>query len=131
MFAQFADETRFLTPYLRSVVAARRGRQPNAQFERIYRVKRQELKAFVDAGNGDLITLGTDHPSSGEYLTPFGVHRELLALSRAGLPNALVLIKAGRIHDPAALMRAAEGTIGPASAADSAAWAPDPPQRRP
>jgi imidazolonepropionase-like amidohydrolase len=179
VFAQFADETRFLTPYLRSVVATRTGRQPNAQFERIYQVKRQELKAFVDAGNGDLITLGTDHPSSGEYLTPFGVHRELLALSRAGLPNALVLriatingaramglgdragsievgkwadlvvvrgdplrdiravrqprvvIKAGRIHDPAALMRAAEGTIGPASAADSAAWAPDPPRRRP
>ena len=179
VFADFANEQRFLTPYLRSTMAARPPRVPVAQFERIYRVKRQEIKAFVDAGNGDLLTLGTDHPSSGEYLTPFDVHRELLALSRTGIPNAVVLraatingaramglgdrlgsvetgkwadlvivrgnpladvrvmrtprlvIKAGRRYDPQALMQAVEGTIGPTSAADSAAWAPDPPRRRP
>jgi hypothetical protein len=42
-----------------------------------------------------------------------------------------VVIKAGRVYDPEALMRAVEGRIGPASAADSAAWAPEPPRRRP
>lgn len=179
VFADFANEQRFLTPYLRAVVAARPPRVPNAQFERIYRIKVQEIKAFVDAGNGDLLTLGTDHPSSGEYLTPFDVHRELLALSRTGIPNHVVLraatinaaramglgdrlgsietgkwadlvivrgnpladvramraprvvIKAGRRYDPAALLQSVEGKIGPASAADSAAWAPDPPRRRP
>jgi hypothetical protein len=41
-----------------------------------------------------------------------------------------VVIKAGRVYDPAALMKSVEGKIGPASAADSAAWAPDPPRRR-
>jgi len=136
------------------------------------------VKAFYDAGGGDLITLGTDHPSWGEYLTPFAVHRELLSLSLSGLPNAAVLraatinsaramglgdrlgsiepgkwadlvivrgnplqdirrtraprvvIKAGRVYDPEALMKSVEGKIGPASAADSAAWAPTPSRPR-
>jgi imidazolonepropionase-like amidohydrolase len=179
VFAPFTDEQRFLTPYLRAIVAARPARTPNAQFERIYQVKREEIRAFFDAGNGDLITLGTDHPSSGEYLTPFDVHRELLALARTGIPAAAVLriatingaramglgdragsievgrwadlvvvrgnpltdvrvvrqprvvIKAGRVYDPEALLRAVEGKIGPASAADSATWSPEPPRRRP
>lgn len=179
VFEDFADEKRFLTPYLRSIVQARPPRPANEQFERIYWVKQKEIRAFYDAGNGDLITLGTDHPSWGEFLTPFGVHRELLALSRTGIPNAAVLriatingaramglgdrlgtieagkwadlvvvrgdpladvravrnarvvIKAGRVYDPAALMKSVEGRIGPASSADSAAWAPEPPRRRP
>ena len=178
VFEDFADERRFLAPYTRATLAARPPRTPNEQFERIYWVKQKEIKAFFDAGNGDLITLGTDHPSWGEFLSPFGVHRELLALSRTGIPNAAVLriatingaramglgdrlgtiepgkwadlvvvrgdpladiravrsarvvIKAGRVYDPAALMKSVEGKIGPASAADSATWAPDPPRRR-
>jgi imidazolonepropionase-like amidohydrolase len=163
---------------MRAIVDARPPRPVNEQFERIYWVKLREIKAFYDAGNGDLMTLGTDHPSWGEYFTPFSVHRELLALSLTGIPNAAVLrmatingaramglgdrlgsiepgkwadlvvvrgnpladirvarnprvvIKAGRVYDPGALMRAVEGKIGPTSAADSAAWAPQPPRRR-
>jgi imidazolonepropionase-like amidohydrolase len=149
----------------------------NQQFENIYWTKRKEVKAFYDAGGADLITLGTDHPSWGEYFTPFSVHRELQSLSLSGIPNAAVLriatinsaramglgdrlgsievgkfadlvvvrgdpladirrtrqprvvVKAGRVYDPAALMKSVEGKIGPASAADTAAWAPTP--RRP
>ena len=37
-----------------------------------------------------------------------------------------VVIKAGRVYDPAALMTSVEGKIGPMSAADTAAWAPTP-----
>ena len=37
-----------------------------------------------------------------------------------------VVIKAGRVYDPAALMTSVEGKIGPTSAADTAAWAPTP-----
>ncbi len=76
---------------MRSVIAARPPRPVNQQFENIYWTKRKEVKAFYDAGGGDLITLGTDHPSWGEFFTPFSVHRELLSLSLSGIPNAAVL----------------------------------------
>jgi imidazolonepropionase-like amidohydrolase len=177
VFSYFSDEKRFLTPYMRGVIDARSPRQINQQFENIYWTKRKEVKAFFDAGGSDLITLGTDHPSWGEFLTPFSVHRELLSLSLSGIPNAAVLriatinsaramglgdrlgtieagkwadlvivrgnpiqdirrvrlprlvIKAGRVYDPEALMKSVEGKIGPASAADTAAWAPTPRRR--
>lgn len=178
VFTYFTDEKRFLTPYMRAIVDARPPRAVNQQFENIYWTKRKEVKAFHDAGGGELITLGTDHPSWGEFFTPFSVHRELLSLSLSGIPNAAVLriatinsaraigladrlgsieagkwadlvvvrgnplqniratrmprvvIKAGRVYDPATLMKSVEGKIGPASAADSAAWAPTPPRGR-
>ncbi len=178
VYAYFTDEKRFLTPYMRGVIDARPPRPVNDQFENIYWTKRKEVKAFYDAGGGDLITLGTDHPSWGEYFTPFAVNRELLSLSLSGIPNAAVLkiatinsaramgvgnrlgsiepgkwadlvvvrgnplqdirrvraprlvIKAGRVYDPAALSKAVEGKIGPASAADTAVWAPTPPRGR-
>jgi imidazolonepropionase-like amidohydrolase len=176
VYTYYTDEKRFLTPYMRAIVDARPPRPVNQQFENIYWTKRKEIKAFYDAGGGDLITLGTDHPSWGEYLTPFAVNRELLSFSLSGIPNAAVLkiatinsaramglgnqlgtieagkwadlvvvrgnplqdirrvrmprlvIKAGRVYDPAALMKSVEGKIGPASAADTAAWAPTPPR---
>lgn len=178
VYTYYTDEKRFLTPYMRAIVDARPPRPVNQQFENIYWTKRKEVKAFYDAGGGALITLGTDHPSWGEYLTPFGVNRELLSLSLAGIPNAAVLriatinsaraigvgdrlgsieagkwadlvvvrgnpladirrvrlprlvIKAGHVYDPVRLMKDVEGTIGPASASDSAAWAPTPRARR-
>ncbi|HEX6964258.1 MAG TPA: amidohydrolase family protein [Gemmatimonadaceae bacterium] len=174
VFTYYTDEKRFLTPYMRHVVDSRPPRPVNQQFENIYWTKRKEVKAFYDAGGADLITLGTDHPSWGEYLTPFAVNRELLSLSLSGIPNDAVLriatinsaramglgdklgtiepgkwadlvivrgnpledirhvrlprlvIKAGRVYDPVALMKSVEGKIGPASAADTAAWAPTP-----
>jgi len=91
VYTYYTDEERFLTPYMRSVIAARPPRPVNQQFENIYWTKRKEVKAFYDAGGGDLITLGTDHPSWGEFFTPFAVNRELLSLSLSGIPNAAVL----------------------------------------
>jgi len=170
VFTYFTDEKRFLTPYMRGVIDARPPRQVLQQFENIYWVKRKEIKAFYDAGGADLITLGTDHPSWGEYFTPFSVHRELQSFVLSGIPasaalrfatiNAAramglgdrlgsieagkwadavivpsdptkdirvvrsprVVIKAGHVFDPAALANAVEGTIGPATAADTVRW---------
>jgi imidazolonepropionase-like amidohydrolase len=178
VFTYFTDEERFLTPYMHDIIAKRAPRAVNEQFENIYWTKRKEVKAFYDAGGGDLITLGTDHPSWGEFFTPFSVHRELQSLSLSGIPNTAVLriatinsaramgfgdrlgtieagkwadlvvvrgnplqdikrtrlprvvIKAGRVYDPALLMKSVEGKIGPTSAADSAVWAPTPPRGR-
>ncbi|MEX1182036.1 MAG: amidohydrolase family protein [Gemmatimonadota bacterium] len=63
----------------------------NEQFETIYQVKRALIQEFHDQGGGDWITLGTDHPSWGEYLSPFSAHREMHALNGAGIPAAAVL----------------------------------------
>ncbi len=92
VYEKWTDEQRFLTPFARNTandgVAERR---PNGQFGRIYVTKARTLKAFYDAGGIDNITLGTDHPSWGEFLSPFSVHREMHAMVKAGLPNAAVL----------------------------------------
>ncbi len=38
-----------------------------------------------------MITVGTDHPSWGEFLSGFGTHREMHAMARAGIPTGVVL----------------------------------------
>ena len=60
------------------------------------------MKAFYDAGGGRLITLGTDHPSWGEFLSGFGSHRELHAFVLSGIPAAAA-IKMGTINGARAL----------------------------
>ncbi len=91
VFDTWADEPLFFTPYVRETVAARDEREVNERFERIYRKKHEELRAFYESGGGRLITEGTDHVAAGEFLAGFGYHRELHALARAGLPPAAVL----------------------------------------
>ena len=88
MTEYWTDELRFLTPYMREIVEARPPRPVNESFAKMSPIKRKTLKAFHDGGGRDLITLGTDHPSWGQYWSPFAVHRELLALARAGVPPA-------------------------------------------
>ena len=91
VFKTWMDEQSFLTPHAREVANARLPRRPNEQFKRIYEVKLKEVKRFYDAGGGRLITVGTDHPSWGEFLSGFGSHREVQALVLAGIPPAAVL----------------------------------------
>jgi imidazolonepropionase-like amidohydrolase len=170
VFSGGIDEMSFLTPYARGAVEAGLPRTPLEQFERIYYVKRRTVKAFYDAGGGDLLTLGTDHPSWGEFWSGFGAHRELHAMALAGIPNAAALragtlnaaralgvghrlgtvevgkyadllvvrgdpltritdtrnalhvIKAGTVYDPARLLASVRGKMGPAGAADADWW---------
>ncbi len=91
VFTYFEPEMEYLTPAAREAVESGLPRAVNEQFERIYWAKRDLLEAFYDMGGGELITLGTDHPSWGEYLTPFSIHRELLTMVLAGLPPAAAL----------------------------------------
>ena len=91
VFKTWMDEQSFLTPHAREVANSRLPRKPNEQFKRIYEVKLKEVKRFYDAGGGRLITVGTDHPSWGEFLSGFGSHREVQALVLAGIPPAAVL----------------------------------------
>ncbi len=91
-FAYWHDEQSFFTPYVRAEHARKTGpRRINEQFDKIYKLKNGELKAFFDAGGGSLITTGTDYPSTGEFLPGFSLHREMFAMVRAGLPPAAVL----------------------------------------
>ncbi len=102
VYTYWINEMDFLTPHARQEVQKRLPRQPMNQFERIYWVKRKEVKAFFDAGGGSLITLGTDHPSWGEFLSGFGTHRELHAMVLSGIPPATAL-KIGTINGARAL----------------------------
>ena len=102
VYEDWADEMGFLTPFARQAVDARLPRTPLDQFERIYYVKRATVKAFYDAGGGEQLTLGTDHPTWGEFWSGFGSHRELHAMVLAGIPNAAAL-RAGTINAARAL----------------------------
>ena len=117
-FTHWVDETKFLTPYMQSELKKRPPSKVVEQFDRIYRIKPKALKAFYDAGGGDLITLGTDHPSTGEYLPGFSSHREMFAMVRAGIPPAKVL-EIATIHGARALgMGDRLGTIETGKLAD-------------
>ena len=91
VFTTWDDEMSYLTPHAREVAKSRLPRRPNEQFRRIYETKLKEVRRFYDAGGAKLITLGTDHPSWGEYLSGFGSHRELQAFVLAGIPPAAAI----------------------------------------
>lgn len=106
VYTYFVPEMDYLTPYARAEVEKGLPRRVNEQFERIYWVKRDLIKAFYDMGGGHLITLGTDHPSWGEYFSPFSVHRELHTMVLAGIPAHAALktatvnaSRALKVHD--------------------------------
>ncbi|SVB12261.1 uncharacterized protein METZ01_LOCUS165115 [marine metagenome] len=118
VYEYWEDEMGFLTPYARSIVGAGLPRDPSEQFGRIYRVKRETVKAFYDHGGADNLTLGTDHPSWGEFFSGFGSHRELHAMVLAGIPHPAAL-RAGTINAARALgVDTRLGTIEPGKYAD-------------
>ncbi len=91
VYTKWVDEMSFLTPHARQVAQAALPRKPNEQFKRLYETKFKEVKRFYDKGGARLITVGTDHPSWGEFLSGFGTHRELHALVLSGIPPAAAL----------------------------------------
>ena len=169
VFKDWIDESQFLTPYARTVVTGH-PRRVNQQFEAIFKVKQQLVKAFYKAGGRDWITLGTDHPSWGQFFEGFGADRELQTYVLAGIPPADALrfatingaralnvasklgsievgkyadlfivrgnplqditntrrvrlvMKAGRVYDPAELFASVVGKMGPAGPEDADQW---------
>lgn len=101
-FDYWVDERKFFTPEVQERVRQRPARRLNPLMDQLYWTMRRTTKAFYDAGGGDLITLGTDLPSSGDFLPGFAAHRELHALVLAGLPPAAAL-RAGTINGARAL----------------------------
>ncbi|MCH7756462.1 amidohydrolase family protein, partial [candidate division KSB1 bacterium] len=114
----WTDEKIYFTPFVREQVKNKPERRQFAQFEKIFWVKQKTVKAFYEAGGGDLITLGTDHPSSGEYLAGFSAHRELEILVLAGIPPAAA-IKIATLNGARALNVSEKlGSITPGKFAD-------------
>jgi imidazolonepropionase-like amidohydrolase len=169
-FDHWVDEVEFFTPYVQRLVAERPPRDRNELMSELYWTMRRTTKAFFDAGGGDLITLGTDAASRGDFLPGFGAHRELHAFVLAGIPEAAALrmatingaraigmgdrlgtiepgkladlfvvrgnpleditrtrgvrhvVKDGRVYDPAELLEAGRGRIGPRGPEEAADW---------
>jgi imidazolonepropionase-like amidohydrolase len=118
VYTYFTPEMDYLTPEVRAVVEAGLPRRVSEQFERIYWAKRDLIKAFYDLGGGDLITLGTDHPSWGEFFSPFSVHRELHTMVLAGLPP-MAALRTATINAARALkVEDRLGTVEPGKLAD-------------
>jgi len=115
----WVDEKNYFTPYVAEFVKKRgRGERYLELFEKIFWVKQKTVKAFYEAGGGNLITLGTDHPSTGEYLAGFSAHRELEILVSAGIPPAAA-IKIATLNGASALNVGAKlGSIAPGKFAD-------------
>lgn len=117
-FDYWVDEREFFTPYVQQMVAEREPRERNDLMSKLYWAMRRTTKAFYDAGGGDLITLGTDNPSRGEFLPGFSAHRELQAFVLAGIPEASAL-RIATINGARAIgMGDLLGTIEPGKLAD-------------
>ncbi len=165
----WTNEAKYFTPYTQVLLKARGEPAPESD-AREFAQRAYELKALHDAGGKHLLVVGTDEPVYTDLLPGFAYHRELLAMTYAGLPTASVLkaatingatalgvddrlgsiekgkladmvvvrgdplsdikaardirlvVKQGVVHEPAELLQAAEGKIGPIGPDDHADW---------
>jgi imidazolonepropionase-like amidohydrolase len=165
----WTDEAKYFTPYAQELLEQRGAPSPESDDDE-FAQRVLELKSLFDAGGGNLLVVGTDEPVYTSLLPGFAYHRELLAMTYAGLPPVAVLkaatingaralgidaslgsieagkladlvvvsgdpledikaardirlvIRNGQVHDPKALLRSAEGKIGPAGPHDHADW---------
>ena len=85
-YQYWIDERKFFTPHIQKVAKNAKPMKGMEIYQRIYRAKQKTISSFFEAGG--TITLGTDHVSNGNHLPGFGVHRELDALVRNGIPAA-------------------------------------------
>jgi imidazolonepropionase-like amidohydrolase len=88
-FDYWIDERTFFTPEVQAWVKTKPPRHTVASWDSLYWAMRRTTKAFYDAGG--LLTLGTDNPSTGEFIAGFSSHRELHTLVLAGIPPAAAL----------------------------------------
>ncbi|MEM7360612.1 MAG: amidohydrolase family protein [Pseudomonadota bacterium] len=113
----WTDESKYFTPHARDLLQIRGAPQPESA-EPEYQQRVTELMALYAAGGANLLVVGTDEPVYTNLLPGFAYHRELLAMTYAGLPPIAVL-KAATINGARALGVAEElGSIEPGKFAD-------------
>jgi len=97
----WTDEAKYFTPYAQDLLE-KRGPPPPESDEEEFTQRVLELNSLFDAGGGHLLIVGTDEPVYTNLLPGFAYHRELLAMTYAGIPPAAVL-KAATINGANAL----------------------------
>jgi imidazolonepropionase-like amidohydrolase len=113
----WVDESKYFTPYTQSLLE-QRGPPPAESDEPEFTQRVLELKTLYEAGGENLLIVGTDEPVYTSLLPGFAYHRELLAMTYAGLPPAIVL-KAATINGATALgVEDDLGSIEPGKIAD-------------
>ncbi len=86
----WTDEAKFFTPYAQGLLRERGDPPPESDAEE-FAQRVLELTLLYESGGRDLLVVGTDEPVYTLLLPGFAYHRELWAMSDAGLPNAVVL----------------------------------------
>jgi len=97
----WTDESKYFTPYTQARLLKRGIPSPESE-QKEYDQRTIELRALYDAGGKHLLVVGTDEPVYTNMLPGFAYHRELLAMTYAGLPPIDVL-KAATINGAMAL----------------------------
>jgi imidazolonepropionase-like amidohydrolase len=97
----WTNEARFFTPYAQALLEKRGEPSPESDDEE-FAQRVLELKSLYDVGGAHLLVVGTDEPVYTSLLPGFAYHRELLAMTYAGIPTAAVL-KAATINGARAL----------------------------
>ncbi len=88
-FEYWTDEQKYFTPFVNEWLANKEPRRSMEMYYKIYLVKKQTIKRYFDAGGK--ITIGSDHPSTGTFISGFFGHREVAHLVMCGLPPAAAL----------------------------------------
>jgi len=97
----WTDESKYFTPYAQALLEERGPPEPESDSEE-FEQRVLELKSLFDAGGAHLLIVGTDEPVYTNLLSGFAYHRELLAMTYAGIPPAAVL-KAATVNGARAL----------------------------
>jgi len=113
----WVDEAKYFTPYAQKLLQERGTPEPESD-DAEYTQRVLELKTLYQQGGENLLIVGTDEPVYTSLLPGFAYHRELLAMTYAGLPPAVVL-KAATINGATALgVGDILGSIEPGKLAD-------------
>ncbi len=97
----WTNEAKYFTPYTQSLLEKRGPPSPESDAAE-FAQRNLELKTLYESGGENLLIVGTDEPVYTSLLPGFAYHRELLAMTYAGLPPAAVL-KAATINGAKAL----------------------------
>jgi imidazolonepropionase-like amidohydrolase len=95
------DEAKYFTPYTQKLLEERGEPAPESD-DAEFSQRVLELKSLFNAGGAHLLVVGTDEPVYTNLLPGFAYHRELLAMTYAGISPAAVL-KAATINGARAL----------------------------